>query len=143
MITTNAYLNFTGNCEEAFKTYEKILGGKIIAMLKARGSPMEGHVPADFLDKIMHARMSVGTTVIMGSDSPSNQSKPPQGFAVSIGVDTPAEADRIYAALAQGGKEAMPIAETFWAHRFGMCTDRFGIPWMVNCEKPMLGRNGS
>jgi PhnB protein len=137
MITTNAYLNFTGNCEEAFKTYEKILGGKIIAMLKARGSPMEGHVAAYFLDKIMHARMTVGTTVIMGSDSPSNQSKPPQGFAVNIGVDTPAEADRIYAALAEGGTQTMAIAETFWARRFGMCTDRFGTPWMVNCEKPM------
>ena len=135
MITVNAYLNFRGNCEEAFKTYEKILGGKIVAMMKAKGSPMEGQVPPDFLDKIMHARMTVGAAVIMGSDSPSNQSKPPQGFAVSIGVDTPAEADRIYAALAQGGKESMPIAETFWAHRFGMCTDRFGTPWMVNCEK--------
>jgi PhnB protein len=137
MITTNTYLNFRGNCEEAFKIYEKILGGKIIAMSKARGTPMEGHVAPEFLDKIMHARMTVGNNVIMGSDSPVNMGKTPQGFAVNVGVDTPAEADRIYAALAEGGTQNMPIAETFWAHRFGMCVDRFGTPWMVNCEKPM------
>ena len=137
MISANIYLNFRGNCEEAFKAYEKILGGKIIALMKARGSPMESRVEPGFLDKIMHARMKVGDNLIMGSDSPSNMGKVPQGFAVNIGVDTPAEAERIYASLSEGGSQNMPIAETFWAHRFGMCIDRFGTPWMVNCEKPM------
>ena len=137
MISANVYLNFRGNCEEAFKAYEKILGGRILAMSKARGTPMEGHVAPDFLDKIMHARMKVGDALIMGSDSPSNMGKVPQGFSVCIGADTPAEAERIYAALADGGNQTMAMAETFWAHRFGMCTDRFGTPWMVNCEKPM------
>lgn len=137
MITTNAYLNFPGNCEEAFKAYEKILGGKIVAMMKAHGMPMEKNVGPELLDKIMHARMTLGGMMIMGSDAPPSHFKPPQGFSVHIGVDTPAEADRIFAALAEGGNPVMPIAETFWAHRFGMCVDRFGTPWMVNCEKPM------
>jgi PhnB protein len=137
VITTNTYLNFAGNCEEAFTNYETILGGKIIAMMKARGTPMEKDVAEEFWDKIMHARMTVGGMVIMGSDAPPEHFKPQQGFSVNIGVDTPAEADRIYAALAEGGTQIMPIAETFWAHRFGMCVDRFGTPWMVNCEKPM------
>ena len=137
MITTNTYLNFAGTCEEAFKAYEKILGGKIIAMMKARGTPMEKGMPEDFWDKVMHARMALGGNVIMGSDAPAANFKPAQGFSVNIGVETPEEADRIYAALAEGGIQIMPIAETFWAHRFGMCIDRFGTPWMVNCEKPM------
>jgi PhnB protein len=137
MITTQAYLNFAGNCEEAFKTYEKILGGKIIAMMTAKGTPMESHIPPELVDKIMHARMMVGSTILMASDAPPSHYRPPQGFSVNIGVDTPAEADRIYAALAEGGQQTMPIAETFWAHRFGTCVDRFGTPWMVNCEKPM------
>jgi PhnB protein len=137
VITTNTYLNFAGTCEEAFTHYETILGGKIIAMMKARGTPMEKGVAEEFWDKIMHARMTVGSMVIMGSDAPPGHFKSPQGFSVNIGVETPAEADRIYAALAEGGTQIMPIAETFWAHRFGMCVDRFGTPWMVNCEKPM------
>ena len=73
----------------------------------------------------------------MGSDAPPDQYSKPQGFSVCISLDEPAEADRIYAGLAEGGNQVMPIAETFWARRFGMCVDRFGIPWMVNCEKPM------
>jgi PhnB protein len=134
MISTNTYLNFPGTCAEAFKTYEKILGGKIIAMMKAENAEMGG---PDFVGMIMHARMTVGDGLIMGSDAPPSRYKTPQGFSVSVMVDTPAEADRIYAALAEGGTQTMPIAETFWALRFGMCQDRFGTPWMVNCEKPM------
>jgi len=85
----------------------------------------------------MHARMTLNSNVIMGSDAPAANYKPAHGFSVNIGVDTPEDADRIYAALAEGGTQIMPIAETFWAHRFGMCIDRFGTPWKVNCEKPM------
>jgi len=137
MITTNAYLNFDGNCEEAMNFYAEVLGGKILFMMKAKGSPMEAQCPPDFLDKIMHARIQVGTTLIMASDSPHGRYNKPQSFAINVGTDEPAEADRIYAALAEGGAQTMPIAETFWAQRFGMCTDRFGTPWMVNCEKDM------
>ena len=137
MTSINAYLNFKDNCEEAFKTYEKILGGKILAMLKAEDPKMGG---PDFVGKIMHARMQVGNNLLMGSDSPSGRYRGAMGMFVNVSVETPAEADRIFAALAEGGETSMPIAETFWAHRFGMCADRFGIQWMVNCEKPNMGR---
>lgn len=137
MTAINTYLNFRGNCEEAFKVYEKILGGKILAILKAEDPKMGG---PEFVGKVMHARMKVGEALLMGSDSPQNQQSTPKGFAVNVNVDTPGEAERIFAALAEGGNASMPIAETFWAERFGMCVDRFGTPWMVNCEKANLGR---
>jgi PhnB protein len=131
----NAYLTFEGNCEEAFRFYEKLLGGKIIAMLPHKGSPMECQFPADWQNKIMHARMTVGDTVLMASDAPPNYQEPRQGFSVNIDTETADEAERVFHALAEGGSVRMPIQETFWAQRFGMLVDRFGTPWMVNCEK--------
>ncbi len=134
MITTNTYLNFPGTCEEAFKTYEKLLGGKIGMIMRFSEAP---GMPIDpgFEDKIMHIRMSLGDTALMGSDAPPSRYKQPQGFSVSVSTDDPAGAERIFAGLAQGGSVDMPIQETFWAKRFGMCTDGFGIAWMINCEK--------
>jgi PhnB protein len=131
----NAYLTFNGNCEAAFRAYEKILGGKIEAMLPHKGTPAEGHVPAEWQDKIMHACMTIGDTVLMASDSPPSFQQPMQGFSVSIQIETPAEAERVFHALAEGGSIRMPIQETFWAQRFGMLVDRFGTPWMINCQK--------
>ena len=81
--------------------------------------------------------LQLGDKLLMGSDAPPGRQAPRSGFMVNIGVDTPAEADRIFGALSDGGKINMPIQETFWAHRFGMLVDRYGTPWMVNCEKPM------
>jgi PhnB protein len=133
----NPYLQFDGNCAEAFRFYEQCLGGKIVMMMKTGESPMAAQIPADQQDSIMHARMMVGDKVLMGSDAMGGCYTAPAGFHVTLGVDDPADADRIFAALAQGGSVRMPIEETFWAHRFGMLVDRFGIPWMVNCEKPM------
>ena len=135
MISANAYLNFNGNCEEAMSFYAKLFGGKVLAMMKANGSPMEAHTPPEFLDKIMHARIQIGSSLIMGSDAFGGRYKTPQGFGVNISIDDAADADRIFAGLAEGGAIDMAIQETFWATRFGMCTDRFGIAWMVNCEK--------
>jgi PhnB protein len=131
----NPYLHFNGQCEAAFKFYEQALDGKIGAMMTHDGSPMADQVPQEWLQKIMHARMTVGDVLLMGSDSPPGRYEAPKGFTVSIGIDKPAEADRVFHALAEGGTVTMPIQETFWAQRFGMVTDRFGIPWMVNCEK--------
>jgi PhnB protein len=133
----NTYLVFDGRCQEAFQFYEKLLGGKIVSLFPHRGSPAEGHVPPEWLDKIMHARLSIGDNLLMGSDAPPDRFKPPQGFNVNISVADPAEAERIFHALEEKGNVGMPIQETFWALRFGMVTDRFGIPWMINCEKPM------
>ena len=135
MISINPYLHFNGNCEEAFKAYERILGGTIGMTSRFSEAPPEmGSDPA-FADKIMHIRMRVGTTMLMGSDAPASRYNTPQGFSVSVNVTDPAEADRIFAGLAEGGRVDMPIQETFWAQRFGMCQDRFGIAWLVNCEK--------
>jgi PhnB protein len=133
----NPYLFFGGDCEKAFTFYEKVLGGKVVAMLPYEGGPPSEDVPADWGKKIMHARLIADGVVLMGSDAPPAHGEPMKGFSVSLQVAEPAEAERIFAALAQNGTVKMPIAETFWAKRFGMLTDQFGTPWMVNCEKPM------
>ena len=131
----NAYLNFNGQCEEAFRFYERLLGGKIEMMMSFGDSPMADQVPAEWRKKVMHARLVVGANTIMGSDAPPDRFQKPQGFSVSLSVEKPAEAERMFAALAEKGNVQMPIQETFWALRFGSVTDRFGIPWMVNCER--------
>ena len=99
------------------------------------GSPMAEHVPKDWHDAIMHARLVFGNNVLMGSDSPPDRHQPPQGFAVSLNVDQVADAERIFRDLSESGAVQMPLQKTFWAARFGMLADQFGIPWMVNCEK--------
>jgi PhnB protein len=128
------YLWFNGTCAEAFRFYEKVLGGKIGDMLPHAGTPASAHVPADWQDKIMHASMKVGDSVLMGSDVPPAFQKNPQGFAVSLHVKNEDEAERVFKALAEDGTVTMPMEKTFWAARFGMLTDRFGTPWMVNCD---------
>lgn len=131
----NPYLLFAGHCEEAFTFYAKCLGGKIEAMMHYEASPCSKGTPEEWRKKIMHARLSVGDAVLMGSDAPPERQEKPQGFSVSIQVKQPAEADRIFHALADNGTVRMPIQETFWAVRFGMLVDRFGIPWMINCPR--------
>ncbi len=133
----NPYLQFNGDCVAAFKFYEQCLGGTIVMMMKASDTPMAAQVPPDQQGVIVHARMMVGDKVLMGSDAMGGCYAAPAGFHVSLGIDEPAEADRVFAALAEGGTVNMPIQETFWAFRFGMLVDRFGTPWMINCEKPM------
>jgi PhnB protein len=130
----NTYLAFNGNCGEAFKFYEQSLGGKA-ELMKYGDSPMAGQTPADFKDKVMHARLQVGDQVIMGADSPKGMFSGNHGFSVSIQVADPAEAERIFNALSPGGTVHMPLGKTFWSPAFGMFVDRFGIPWMVNCEQ--------
>jgi len=132
----NPYLLFNGQCEAAFKFYERCLGGKIEMLLTHGESPMADKVPSDWRGKVMHARMTIGDRALMGSDAPPGRYESPKGFSVSLSVDEPAEAERIFRALEDSGTVQMPIQETFWALRFGMLIDRFGIPWMVNCERP-------
>lgn len=128
-----AYLGFDGNCEEAFRYYEKHLGGKIEAMVRTADTPAAEHSPKDMQERIMHARLAVGEAVLMGGDGPPGRGGEKENFCVSIQIDDVAEAERIYNALADGGTVIMPLEETFWAERFGMATDRFGTPWMINC----------
>ena len=98
------------------------------------GTPAEQHVPAEWRDKILHARLVVGDAVLMASDSPPGHYQKPQGFTVSIQINDTARAEAIFGGLADGGTVTMPFAETFWAARFGMLVDKFGTPWMVNCD---------
>ncbi|MHB8735765.1 MAG: VOC family protein [Terriglobales bacterium] len=131
----NPYLNFNGQCEAAFKFYERVLGGKVEAMMTHAGTPMEAQVPLEWRNKIMHARMTVGDKVLMGSDAPPEHYEPAKGFSVSLSVADPGEAERVFHALAENGTVRMPIQKTFWSARFGMLVDQFGIPWMVNCDQ--------
>lgn len=136
----NPYLIFNGNCAEAFKFYAKVLGADDLTIMTYRDMPPGENappMPENQKDQVMHARFTAGDTVIMGSDAPGGRYNKPQGYAVNISVDTPEEAERIFARLSEGGDVGMAMAETFWAKRFGMVTDRFGTHWMVNCEKPM------
>lgn len=130
----NPYLLFNGNCEEAFKFYAQHLGGKIETIHRYAGSPMEQHFSAEWRDKVMHVHMTVGSTVLMGSDAPPDRYRTPQGFSVSLNLNDAAQADRVFEALSKNGMIAMPIQKTFWATRFAMFTDQFGTPWMINCE---------
>ena len=131
----NPYLFFNGQCEAAFKFYAELLGGKILAMMTHAGTPAENQVPPEWREKIIHARMVIGEQLLMGSDAPPGHFHQPQGFSVSLMVDEPEDAERIFHTLAENGTVKMPIQKTFWAIRFGMLVDRFGIPWMVNCEE--------
>jgi PhnB protein len=130
----NPYLFFNGECEAAFKFYEQCLSGKIDAMMTYEGSPMAEETPTESRNKIMHAQLNVGDMVLMGSDTLPEHFKTPQGFYVSLQFDDVAEAERIFHTLAENGTVRMPLEETFWAARFGMLVDRFGTPWMINCE---------
>lgn len=132
----NPYLSFNGKCAEAFTFYAQVLGGENVMMMTYGESPMAAQTAPEDKDRIMHARLKAGDMVLMGADAPPQFYQPAQGMVVSVSVDAPAEADRIFKALSENGTVKMPIQETFWAQRFGMLIDRFGTPWMVNCEKP-------
>lgn len=131
----NPYLNFNGDCEAAFTFYEQCLGGKITTLLTHGAAPSAEHVPAEWHGKIMHACLEVGDRLVMGSDSPPGCFAETKGFYMQLGIDDAAEAEGVFRALAENGKVTMPFEQTFWAHRFGMLVDQFGIGWMVNCEK--------
>jgi PhnB protein len=128
------YLNFNGRCAEAFKFYEKVLGGKIVMMQTHGESPMKDQTPPDWRDKILHVRLVVGNWALMGSDAPPEHYAAPQGIHVSISLASPADGERIFKSLADNGKVTMPYQKTFWSPGFGMSVDRFGIPWIVNVE---------
>jgi len=131
----NPYLNFQGQCEEAFKSYEKTLKGNIEFLMRDGESPMAHETPSDQKNSVMHATLRFGAQVIMGADAPPQHYEKPQGFSISINVNDVEEAERIFQELSAGGSIRMPLQKTFWAERFGMFTDRFDIPWMINCEQ--------
>ena len=128
-----SYIFFTDQCAEAMRFYEKALGGKIEAMMTYGDAPAGPHNTPDMANKVIHARLVVGDAVLMASDGPHSEER--KGFAVAIQADTVAEADRVFNALGEGATVTMPLGETFFSQRFGMLTDRFGVPWMVNCAE--------
>jgi PhnB protein len=129
------YLFFSGTCRDAFTRYQEIFGGELVLMAMS-DAPSEAAVPAEQADLIMHAALTLDGHLLMGSDDPTGDGGPMRGISVSCTVTDVAEAARVFEALADRGEVTMPLAETFWAPMFGMCVDRFGVPWMVNAEAP-------
>ncbi len=129
------YLFFGGNCREAFTRYQEIFGGELV-LLPMSDMPSDEPVPADQADLIMHAALTFDGHLLMASDDPTGNFDGVRGMHVNYTVPHVGEAERVFEALSDGGEVTMPLAETFWSPRFGMCVDRFGTPWMVNAEAP-------
>jgi PhnB protein len=130
----NPYLSFNGQCEAAFKFYEQCLGAQAGAVFRYAGTPLAAQVPADWQDKVMHSSLTVGELVLMGGDVAPDRYEEPKGFSLSLQIGSTTEAERIFHELARDGRVVAPLEKTFWAARFGMVVDRFGIPWLINCE---------
>jgi PhnB protein len=137
-MTMNTYVNFAGKCAEAFRFYEKQLGGTIRMMMTHGQAPDQSRVNPALKDAVLHARISVGGTELMGADIPN--AEPMRSAYLSLSVESDAEAERIFAALSEGGQVFMAMQETFFASRFGQLRDRYGINWMILRERPMPSR---
>jgi PhnB protein len=133
----NTYLNYGGNCAEAFRFYEEHLGGKITMMMTHGQMPGPNSVDTAWKDKVLHARIELGGTALYAADIPSPPFEPIRSAYLSLSVDSIDEAERIYTMLSEGGEIFMKMEETFFAHRFAMFRDRFGTSWMLINEKPM------
>ena len=134
----HTYLNYGGNCEEAFRFYERHLGGKITMLMRHGEQPGPSNVPPHWKDKVLHARMNLGGTELLGADIPADRFQPIRSAYLSLTLDGIGEAERIHALLSDGGEVFMPMAETFFAHRFAMLRDRFGTSWMLINPKPSI-----
>ena len=127
----SVHLTFAGRCEEAFRFYERTLGGTRLFLMRWRDSPAAGDVPADFGDKVVHATLTLGDAQLAGADVPAAGYQRPCGFYVLFSAATRADAERIFAAFADGGEVQMPLAQTFWSPAFGVVVDRYGTPWEI------------
>jgi PhnB protein len=132
----NTFLNFGGNCEEAFRFYERHLGGAIAMLMRRAEAPTQGETWPGWEQSVQYAIMNIGETELMGSDVPPGRFQPMRSVYLSLTVDSAAEAERVWALLSDGGQIFMPMAETFFATRFGQLRDRFGTSWMVMALKP-------
>jgi len=128
------YLSFHGQCEDAFRFYEAHLGGQVGAIFRYAGSPMADQVPPDWQEKVMHGSLTIGGQLMMGGDVAPDRYEAPRGFSLSLQMNDTTEAERVFHALSGDGTIVMPLEKTFWAARFGMVVDRFGIPWLINCD---------
>ncbi len=129
----NTYLNYPGNCEDAFKFYEQHLGGKIVFLMRHGEQEGPGQVAPEWNGKVLHARLELGGTALLGADVPT--ALPMRSAYLTLALDSTPEAERVYALLSEGGEIFMPLRESFFAHRFAMLRDRFGTSWMLLHEK--------
>jgi PhnB protein len=137
MMQLHTYLNYGGNCEEAFRFYERHLGGQITSLMRHGEQPIPTEVPPDWKGTVLHARMNLGGTELLGADIPNYQ--PMRSAYLSLTVSSDEDADRIYSLLSDGGQIFMPMQETFFASRFAMLRDRFGTSWMLLHPKQQGG----
>lgn len=126
------YLFFEGRCEEALEFYRKALGAEVTALFRFKESPDPGMCPAGAEEKVMHANVRIGDTTFMASDGGCQGPPAFQGFSLSLSLTDTLQAERLFAALSDGGQIQMPLAKTFWSPLFGMVADRFGVSWMIN-----------
>ncbi len=134
----NPYLMFNGQCREAFEFYRQCLGGDLFSMTYGE-APHSEAPPTALPERILHTTLDFGENQLMGSDAPTDQPQSPSSTHLAIEADNPEHAEALFHSLGEGGRVTMPLSETFWAYKFGMCTDRFGVPWMVSAGKPMDG----
>jgi PhnB protein len=127
-VRLDIYVNYRGNCEQAFRFYEQHLGGKITGITR-HGEQPNPNIPADWKEKVLHARIEIGTTVVMGADIP--QAEPMRSAYLTLSLDGEQEAERVYALLIDGGEIFMKMEKTFFANRFAMLRDKFGTSWML------------
>ncbi len=135
----NPYLTFPGTCAEALNFYAEVFGGQVEAVQTVKDSPIAGDMPPEAQDMVMHSRVRIGERLIMASDDLQGTYEPPRGFSIQTAFDDVEKASRVFSRLAKHGDVVMPFGPTFWAAGFGMCRDRYGVPWMVNCDTPPEG----
>lgn len=136
-MNTNLHLGFTGNCDAAFAFYETVFGTKRQFSMKWKDAP-PGACPEGAEDLVMHTSMPLGSITLMGADAPPGRGKPFGGFDISIDMPDEAEVKRLFAALSEGGSVMMPPGPTFWTPLFSMCTDKFGVNWMLSVPGPQV-----
>ena len=138
-MTLNIYLNFNGECRDAFEFYRSVFGGEFAIFQTFRNGPPDMGVPEGELDNVMHVSYPIGSSVLMGSDMPSSMGPPPLvggNYSISFSPESRDEADRVFAALSDGGAVQMPMADMFWGSYFGALSDKFGINWQIDCDAP-------
>jgi PhnB protein len=135
-ITPSITISFSGTCDEAMSFYEKCLGGKRGITMKWGDSPMATEAPPNWGNKILYANINIGGVELAGGDMTPDGYKAPIGMGIMLNVTDAGDAERIFNELLDGGKVNMPLSETFWAFRYGGLTDKFGVPWQINCAKP-------
>ena len=134
-MTISCHLSFDGQCEAAFRTYQRILGGELSTLLTFGDSPLASQVPPEWQSRILHATLVVGDQEFLGSDAFPNAYEKPQGFSVTLGVAELSQAKNVFSLLAENGRVQMPFQETFWSPGFGVLVDRFSVPWEINCAQ--------